>query len=38
MTVLNQEMQNNKGQTFIVLDERKIPRKFERGYHKQYLV
>ena len=38
MTMLNQEIQNNSGQTFIVLDERKIKRTNSKGYHRQLLV
>lgn len=38
MTMLNQEMQNNSGQTFIVLDERKVNRVNSKGYHRQVLV
>ena len=38
MKMLNQEMQNNSGQTFIVLDERKIKRTNSKGYHRQLLV
>ena len=36
--MLNQEMQNNSGQTFIVLDERKVKRVNSRSYYLQLLV
>ena len=38
MTMFNKEMQNNRGQTFIVLDEMKIKKAYSEGYHTQLLI